>query len=225
MSRRIGFVVTTRKWDAISGQINSGHTYLMSIANNNVGWFRILRSGDQTAVEQLWDGFVPSLQSKAETWLGRMVTQTDVGTNGNSHSAFDVFCRGLTEERFDALRGADELWRLLATITLRRQIGNQNGLLAETRDERLAASSESSLENRVAPSSKQSESNSSLALQMAHECRHLLRILADTKLEAIVLAKLEGLTNEAIATDLKLTRRTIQRMIRLIRNIWEGELA
>ena len=44
-------------------------------------------------------------------------------------------------------------------------------------------------------------------------------------IDSFVLAKLEGLTNEAIATELKLTRRTIQRMIKLIRNIWQDELA
>ncbi len=168
---------------------------------------------------------MPQLQVKADTWLGRMVAQTNAERDGSLPSAFDVFCRGLTEERFDSLRGADELWRLLATITLRRQIDSANEPLVSTQDERRAAIAGSDSEDQTTQPAAQNESNSSLALQMAHECRHLLRILADANLEAIVLAKLEGLTNEAIAIELQLTRRTIQRMLKLIRNIWKDELA
>ena len=197
----------------------------MSIANSRVGWFRTLRSGDQIAIEQLWQGFVPQMKLKANVWLGRMVAQTDASIDGRSLSAFDVFCRELSEERFDALRGADELWRLLAVITLRRQSGSKHDSLTETGDEARSADAGSQLPISPVASSDQFVADEALALQMAQECRHLLRILADTNLESIVLAKLDGLTNEAIATELKLTRRTIQRMIKLIRNIWQDELA
>jgi DNA-directed RNA polymerase specialized sigma24 family protein len=47
-----------------------------------------------------------------------------------------------------------------------------------------------------------------------------LKALRDPALEAVVLLKLEGYSNVEIAEKMKYSRRTIQRMLELVKDIW-----
>ena len=60
---------------------------------------------------------------------------------------------------------------------------------------------------------------------MAEEFRRLLESLGEDELRSIALWKLEGYTNEEIASKLGCIRLTVQRKLRLIRDIWAKELA
>ena len=59
---------------------------------------------------------------------------------------------------------------------------------------------------------------------MSEECRRLLRVLNDPELEGVVLLKLEGFSNDEIAKQFGYSRRTIQRMLALIRDLWSQEV-
>ena len=50
--------------------------------------------------------------------------------------------------------------------------------------------------------------------------RTMLKALGDPALEAVVLLKLEGYSNVEIAEKMKYSRRTIQRMLELVKDIW-----
>ena len=63
-----------------------------------------------------------------------------------------------------------------------------------------------------------------VALMMVDRCRELLAKLNDADLERVVLLKLDGYTNQEIADQMKYSRRTIQRMLNIIKEIW-GEHA
>ena len=62
------------------------------------------------------------------------------------------------------------------------------------------------------------------AAMMSEECRRLLRVLNDPELEGVVLLKLEGFSNDEIAKQFGYSRRTIQRMLALIRDLWSQEV-
>ena len=94
------------------------------------------------------------------------------------------------------LRGSDDIWRLVAAATL----------------------------NRTQAESVVIESSVDLAAQMTRYGRALLDELADPALESVALFKLAGETNEEIAGRMDRTRRTIQRMIKLIRDIWLSQI-
>jgi DNA-directed RNA polymerase specialized sigma24 family protein len=49
--------------------------------------------------------------------------------------------------------------------------------------------------------------------------------LGDADLQAIAVAKLEGYTNEEIATRTGSALRSVERKLKLIRDIWEKETA
>jgi DNA-directed RNA polymerase specialized sigma24 family protein len=57
---------------------------------------------------------------------------------------------------------------------------------------------------------------------VAEECRRLLGRL-DDDLRALALLKMEGYTNEEIASRLGRSRATVERKLRLIRRAWEAE--
>ena len=61
--------------------------------------------------------------------------------------------------------------------------------------------------------------------EAAEECRHLLGLLGDPELESVALLRMEGYTVEEIAERLGYVPRTIKRKLRLIRGVWEQELA
>lgn len=94
------------------------------------------------------------------------------------------------------LRGSDDVWRLVAAATL----------------------------YRIQEESVVIESSIDLAAQMTRYGRALLDELADPDLESVALFKLAGETNEDIAGHMDRTRRTIQRMIKLIRDIWLSQI-
>jgi DNA-directed RNA polymerase specialized sigma24 family protein len=59
------------------------------------------------------------------------------------------------------------------------------------------------------------------AALMADECRRLLGLLNDAELEQLALWKLEGLTDDEAAAQLGYSRRSIQRMLSLVRRTWQ----
>ena len=65
------------------------------------------------------------------------------------------------------------------------------------------------------------EATPELACQVAETCREMLERLADEELKRITLAKMEGYSNEEIASQLGCVDRTIERKLTRIRKKWE----
>ena len=57
------------------------------------------------------------------------------------------------------------------------------------------------------------------------EYRRLLALLGEPKLQQIATWKMEGYTNKEIAAKLDCGLRSIERKLRIIRDIWEQEIA
>src|SRR5262249_8291 len=57
--------------------------------------------------------------------------------------------------------------------------------------------------------------------EVAEECRRLLARLGDAGLEAVAVWKMEGYSNEKNAPRLRCGPRTVERKLRLIRDVWE----
>jgi DNA-directed RNA polymerase specialized sigma24 family protein len=64
-----------------------------------------------------------------------------------------------------------------------------------------------------------------VAAQMREECARLLGRLGDDELRQVARWRLEGYTIEEIAARLGCVARSVKRRLRLIRTIWERELA
>ncbi len=192
------------------------------------GWFDSLQAGDRDAAEKLWERFASRMISLART---RLLTARRAAADEEDAvlSAFDSFCRGAEEGRFPRLNSRSDLWSLLVTITVRKVCDQIN------REKRLkrgggAILSEAELnqsDDRVIDLNDliANDPTPQMVAEMAEQSQRLLETLGDPDLRSIALWKMEGYTNEEIASKLDCARSTVQRKLNLIQARWEEHVA
>src|SRR4029078_298738 len=138
--------------------------------------------------------------------------------------------RGAARGNFTALVNRQELWRLLAAITVRKVIDQQRHLTKKKRGggrvrgdsglegsdgDRGLAGFDAILGDNATPE---------IEAIAAEELQRLMALLVDDRRRQIAQSNLECFTNEDIAQRLGLTARSIERKLQQIRKVWEGEL-
>jgi DNA-directed RNA polymerase specialized sigma24 family protein len=192
--------------------------------------FNQLQRGDRATTQKLWELYFHRLVGLARKKLGslprRAADEEDVAL-----SAFDSFCRAAEQGRFPRLADRDELWQLLMLITARKASDLREYEGRDKRDWRKISASaergrdeESGWQISALSGLLSREPDPAFAAEVAEQSRALLEGLADENLRQIVLRKLEGYTNEEIASQLKCSLATVERRLRLIRKRWEKEL-
>ena len=187
-------------------------------------WLRDLKQGNREAARGLWDRYSRRMNQLARA---RLKTAKHGGFDEEdvTLSAFENFCRAVEEGRYNELDTCDGLWHLLATFTLRKANDRLKLEAAEKRGGGEAQVQDLHIYQGGADSRLEKiptrELGPETAALMAEECTRLLARLNDPDLEALVMLKLEGHTNDEIAEQLGYTRRTIQRMLNLVRNAWK----
>jgi DNA-directed RNA polymerase specialized sigma24 family protein len=186
-----------------------------------------LKAGNHTAAQPLWDRYYPRLVALARCRLTgaarRVADEEDVAL-----SAFDSFCRGAEQGRFPRLDDEDGLWALLVLITVRKAADHaaRQGRLkrggGQVRgDSAIGSDSESGpggLDQFPAD-----DPTPELAAQLAEEFEGLLGRLGDAALRSVAVWRLEGYSNAEIAERLGCSVVTVERRLRLIRKILEGD--
>ena len=148
--------------------------------------------------------------------------------------AFAKFCGGVTDGRFPRLNDRDDLWQVLLMLTERTAVDQRRRELAEKR-----GGGEVLGESAIGPSHQDesaipgvaqlagNEPTPEFAFQVVEELELRLRALAVApELRQIALDKLEGYTNLEISQRLKMSVRSVERQLSMIRKIWNegGEL-
>jgi RNA polymerase sigma factor (sigma-70 family) len=192
-------------------------------------WLRQLEAGDGEAVRQLWQRYYRELVELARARLGatprRVVDEEDVAL-----SVLRDLCEGAARGQFASLVNRQELWQLLAAITVRKVIDYQR-LLGQQKRGGGKVRGDSVLHGHNGDGSNlgfdgilgDAATPEVLAIA-AEESQRLMAILDDDRLRQIAQCKLEGFTNEEIGERLGLTCRSIERKLQQIRQVWEGEL-
>jgi DNA-directed RNA polymerase specialized sigma24 family protein len=184
--------------------------------------------GERAAAQPLWQRYFERLVGLARKKLQgsprRESDEEDVAL-----SAFDSFCRGAAQGRFPRLADRDDLWQLLVVITARKAID-----LVVRQNRKRAGGGKVSGESALLNPAEGEEGGVEAAVgtvptpdlvwQMDEEYQRLLGKLGDDELRSIAAWKLEGHTNEEIAGRLGRARATVERRLRVIRRLWEGEL-
>ena len=191
-------------------------------------WINELKAGEpqaaQAIFEQYFQRVIGLAQRKLQGTPRRIADEEDVAL-----SAIHSLCRGAARGRFPQLDDRHDLWTILAMIASRKsvdQIQYQNRQKRGSGRVHGESIFVSAAEDRpqgladFAPSSPPLEGLDDLA----GECEHLLEKLGDDSLRELALLKLEGYTNEEIAQKLDCARRTVQRRLKLIQDIWTQEL-
>jgi DNA-directed RNA polymerase specialized sigma24 family protein len=189
-------------------------------------WIEQLRaSGEPEAAERLWGRYFRRLVGLARTRLQgqprRAADEEDAAL-----SAFHSFCRGAEQGRFPRLTDRDDLWRLLVTLTERKashQVRDENRLKrgggAVLGESGLAPAGQEPGRELAEVAGR--EPTPEFAAEVADECGRLLARLGDANLQAIAVWRMEGYTAPEIADRLGCALSTVERRLRLIRQIWE----
>lgn len=188
-------------------------------------WIAALRAGDSEAVHWLWQSYFTRLVGLArKKLLGQSRAAAD--EEDVALSAFASFCRGVAASRFPRLADHEDLWKVLVLLTARKA---HRLLQYEGRYKRggghVRHSSTLAEEDRDLAEFLGREPTPEFVASMAEECRRLIDGLGDTDLRSIVLWKMEGCTTDEIASQLGCVPRTIERKLRVIRGLWQQEIA
>ena len=141
-------------------------------------------------------------------------------------SVMDCLCRGAEQGRFDQIADRDELWRLMFTITTHKVIEKarfatrQKRGGGQVRDEAWIRRDRDAKIDDIASD----EPTPELLAEMDDEHQRLMEVLAESSLQTTATLRLMGWTNEEIASELEISRRSVERKVERIRLIWSAEL-
>jgi len=190
------------------------------------------QSGDEQAIADLWEYCFPRLlrhaRGKLPAHLRRVLDEEDVAL-----SAFKSFCLRAADGTLGPIRGRDELWKLLYTITSRKAHGYVRHQTREKRgggfvrgestfssstDSKSDSGAEDGLEQIAGdPDTPQSPA------EFQSRCQNLLDQLDDPLLQATAMLRLEGYRVDEIAERMDCAKRSVERRLNLIRTIWSSD--
>jgi DNA-directed RNA polymerase specialized sigma24 family protein len=176
-----------------------------------------MRLGDDEAARRIWQRFSPRVaalaRQKLPVWLRRIVDGDDL-----ANSAMCNVFLGLREGRFRDLRDRDDLWALLACITVQKA---HNEIAKALCQKRLPPDVTAALTDQI----ESADLPPDLIVMAAEQFKILIDLLRNKEaiLEPIALWKLEGYSNDEIAERLACSRSKVARKLELIRKTWQGE--
>ena len=178
-------------------------------------WINALRGQDSQAAQELWHRYFPRMVALARRQL-REAAAGGFDEEDVALSAFNVFCQVIQKDRFPDLQTRDELWPILAKITVHKGIDWQRKSAAQKRE---APGKQESVDHIVAE-----QPAPDVEAIMAEECQRLLNMLDEAIHTKVALLKLDGFSNDEISSATGYSRRTIQRILALIRKRWSAAI-
>jgi DNA-directed RNA polymerase specialized sigma24 family protein len=187
-------------------------------------WIDGIKAGDGSDIERLWDRYFERLVRLAAARLPahsrRSFDEEDVAL-----SAFQSFCDRAGRGQFPQLSDRDDLWRLLATITVRKALDT---IRQQSRQKRGGGQvlGESALlvgagtEGEGLAEVLSREPTPDEVAGFAEDYHRFLARLQEPPLRTIALRRLEGQTTREIARALDVSTKTVERKLQLIRAIW-----
>ncbi|REJ67314.1 MAG: RNA polymerase subunit sigma-70 [Planctomycetota bacterium] len=197
------------------------------MTNDDVSLFITkLGDGDEVAAQAIFDRYYERIVKLARRNLragrGREADEEDVAV-GAMHSFF----RGAREGRFPQLEDREDLWKILATITIRkasaqlrrehaarrdqRNVRGESIFIRKDQDDGRPVGFDGNMGNDPTPE---------FAALMAEKCDEMLNQLDDDSLRAVALYKLQGYTHKEIAEKLGKVEETVNRKVKRIRERW-----
>lgn len=182
----------------------------MANQSNNVSeWIKLLEQGNDEAANKIWSTYFPRLVGLARSVL-KDRARTDGYEEDIALSALKSFCIRLQDGKFPDINDGDGLWKLLMTITLRKafKIHRKN---ARYSDGDVIDWLHYIPNREVSPED---------AISTIDEIDRLLELLPDDRTRQIVLARLEGRTQQEVANHVGCSIATVERKLKLVRELW-----
>lgn len=188
-------------------------------------WIGELKEGSDEASQKLWERYFCQLIRVAAKRMGtapkRVADEEDVVL-----SVFDSLCRGAAAGRFKQLNDRDDLWKLLTAIVgmkvvdqIRHQSAKKRGG-KQVRGESVFAGSSGSRPLSSIDQFLGHEPTPEFLLSMEEQQTAMFQMLPDESQREVARLRFEGYTNEEIASRLDVSLRTVERKLKVIREIW-----
>lgn len=202
----------------------------MDSFNDSVtAWIGDLKGGQDTASRKIWERYFQRLVRVAARQLGsaprRIADEEDVAV-----SVFDTLCRGAAAGRFDKLQDRDDLWKLLTAIAgmksvdqIRRQTAKKRGG-EDLRGESIVAGSAASQVGSFDQFIHEEPTPEFLAV-MDEQQQAMFRALPDDSQRNVARLRFEGFSNEEISKQLEISVRSVERKLKVIREVWTSMIA
>jgi DNA-directed RNA polymerase specialized sigma24 family protein len=189
-------------------------------------WINGVKAGDGADIGRLWDRYFDRLVRLAGARLPshcrRAFDEEDVAL-----SAFQSFCDRAGRGQFPQLSDRDDLWRLLATITVRKALDTMRHQTRQKRGGGRVLGESALLAGEdgdgVAEILSREPTPEEVA-RFADDYTRFLDRLKDPALRSVALRRLEGQSTQDIARALNVSTKTIDRKLQLIRAIWSREV-
>jgi DNA-directed RNA polymerase specialized sigma24 family protein len=202
----------------------------MSSPGSVTQWLQQLQAGDKTVAPQLTERYLRRVLGLARTMLPAqplgIADEEDVAVN-----ALAAFFLGVENGRFPQLHDREDLWQVLVCLTRRRADHLMKYVNARKRQHATnhdgappqmglpdADAEECVWEQLVDPNQPPD-----IEVLLEDEFQYLLACLEDATLREVAIRRVEGYTNDEIATLLNFSVRTVERKLQLIRSIWKKE--
>lgn len=192
------------------------------VENSIESWLQEIRAGNSQAQQAIWEAFFPELvllARKRLTGIRKAVEdEEDVAL-----SVLQSFFTAMQKNRFLDLRGRDSLWRLLSWMTHRKAIDR---IRFQSRQKRKVQGESAVLPGTISnPDDRPLEQvagpelGPDLEAILIEELRVLLDLLNEP-MRLVAIRKLDGFSNAEIAQEQGCSLATIERRLKLIREIW-----
>jgi DNA-directed RNA polymerase specialized sigma24 family protein len=201
---------------------NHAATGVKLVPESTTFWILQLKEGNRDAAQHIWERYYFRLVDAVRRRLNGRHSLAASDEFDVAQSAFASFYDAAERGRFPQLSDSNDLWRLLITITQRkitRRLRYQGALMRNPLNGTLASSDEVDLDSL--PSNEPTPDFCVAAVESFSE---LMRKLTGPNHRSIALMRMEGYTNEEIASQVKCSLSTIERKLRLIRHEWSTAL-
>ena len=191
-------------------------------------WIRGLKGGEANAAQELWERYAEQLTALARMRLGS-APATIADDEDIAQNVFSIICLGASRGKFADVCKRDELWWLLMRLTrdeaarhvrretaLKRGGGRVFGVTAVNRCSEIGA--EFSLDVLVGD-----EPTPEYLISLNEQHNRCLDLLNDDQLRAVANWRIAGYEIKEIADRLSLSQRSIERKLRVIRELWGNE--
>lgn len=188
-------------------------------------WYEGLRAGDREAVGPIWDRYFGRMIRLARASLRAGTRDLAAADEEDvALSAFESFREGAERGRFADVADREDLWRLLAVITVRksralarrnRRLKRGGGRVVRETDLAAGGSDDEALDGVPAQ-----HPEPEFVVRAEEELKRLLDLLGDDTLRRVAVWRMEGYTCDEVARRLGCARRTVARQLDLIRKLW-----
>jgi RNA polymerase sigma factor (sigma-70 family) len=186
-------------------------------------WLKLLQDDEADAVQAIWLQFFDRLVALADQQIRSMSTMIVDGEDV-ALSVFQSVWRGAREGRFRDVKSLDELWWMLTAMAKRKCVDHYR---RETASKRGGARASISLDSEQAKAFLElvsPEPDPAYLVAMDDSFSHFISLLHEPKQREIAVLRVQGHTIEEIGQVLGISIATVNRKLRIARQIWNSGL-